>query len=471
DVDTYARALQQDIRAIGQQFGTSLSFQQAQVFGVPQQTLSRLVTNRAFDHETARIGLSIGDEALAEELRSIPNFQGPDGSFDRTAYSFALQNIGLNETQFEETLREEAARTLLQTSVVAGTNMPATYATTLVAHALEERDATYAILPASARQADIPAATDDDLRGFYDANIERYTAPETRDITYAWVTPDMLLDSVDVDEDLMRASYQERFDAFNTPERRLVEQLVMPDADAAQAALDRIAAGGSFEDEVAQRGLDLTDVDLGDVTRADLGDAGDVVFAADVGSLAGPAPSAFGPAIFRINAILPAQETPFEEAREALRRDLALDRARRLVSTVTEDAENELAAGVTLEEIADLTELRTDQITWSAAATGGIADYPAFRGAASQATVDDFPELVELGDGGVFALRLNAVTPPTPMGFDTVSDRVAADWQADQAATALRAQADALATQLGEGQTFDALGLTPISRTGLTRTD
>ncbi|MGB1209406.1 MAG: SurA N-terminal domain-containing protein, partial [Paracoccaceae bacterium] len=242
DVDTYARALQQDIRAIGQQFGTSLSFQQAQVFGVPQQTLSRLVTNRAFDHETARIGLSIGDEALAEELRSIPNFQGPDGSFDRTAYSFALQNIGLNETQFEETLREEAARTLLQTSVVAGTNMPATYATTLVAHALEERDATYAILPASARQADIPAATDDDLRGFYDANIERYTAPETRDITYAWVTPDMLLDSVDVDEDLMRASYQERFDAFNTPERRLVEQLVMPDADAAQAALDRIAA-------------------------------------------------------------------------------------------------------------------------------------------------------------------------------------------------------------------------------------
>ena len=39
------------------------------------------------------------------------------------------------------------------------------------------------------------------------------------------------------------------------------------------------------------RGLTLADVDIGDVTLAELGEAGVGVFAADVGSVVGPLPS------------------------------------------------------------------------------------------------------------------------------------------------------------------------------------
>jgi peptidyl-prolyl cis-trans isomerase D len=45
--------------------------------------------------------------------------------------------------------------------------------------------------------------------------------------------------------------------------------------------------------------------------------------------IAGPLPSEFGPALYRINAILAATETTFEEARETLKPELAADAARR----------------------------------------------------------------------------------------------------------------------------------------------
>ena len=55
-------------------------------------------------------------------------------------------------------------------------------------------------------------------------------------------------------------------------------------------------------------------MDLGDVRKIDLGRAGDAVFAAAAGDIVGPLDSAVGPALFRVNAVLAAQETTFEEA-------------------------------------------------------------------------------------------------------------------------------------------------------------
>lgn len=469
-VQDYYNGLQQDMRAIGQQFGTTLSFEQAQMFGVPQQTLSRLVTTRAFDNETAQIGLSVGDETLAQELRQIPSFNGSDG-FDRDAYRFILENAGLTEAEFEATLRDETARTLLQSSIVAGTSLRTTYAETLLTYQLEKRSITMAQLTDGDLVTAPPPADEAALRAYYDANIAQYTSPEVRDISFAWITPDMLLDSVEVPEEDLRSSYEERYDEFNLPERRLVEQLVFPDDASARAALDRIASGGSFEEEVAARGLDLADTDLGDVTHEALKGAGDVVFAASVGDIVGPAPSDFGPALFRVNATLPAQATSFEDAREALRRDLGSDQARRQVAVLAEEAINELAAGATVEDLPSVTALVAGQIDWTEQSQDGIAAYPAFRTQAQQAQISDFAEILELGDGGVFALQLNSITAPAPIPFEDIAETVARDQNISARADALLSQATDLAAQLQEGVAFEGVGLSAESRDGLLRTD
>ncbi|CAN0259911.1 unnamed protein product, partial [Chrysoparadoxa australica] len=212
------------------------------------------------------------------------------------------------------------------------------------------------------------------------------------------------------------------------------------------AALARIDAGEAvFEDLVEARGLDLSDTDMGDVTRGDLGKAADAVFGAEVGQVVGPAPTTLGPALFRINAGLPAQLTSFEDAVPALRGELALDRARRVIDTQMQSFDDELAAGVTLDELAESTDLVIGTLGWTGENDEDIAGYPAFREAAEAIDISDYPAIAQLGDGGVFAVRLDEVLPPEPFPYEEVELRVQADWRRAQTADALFARAEALA--------------------------
>ncbi|MFC6586619.1 SurA N-terminal domain-containing protein [Sulfitobacter pacificus] len=123
-VDSYARQLQNEMQAISSQTGQPLPFARAQEIGLDRAVLQRLVRNRALDHETGELGLSIGDEALRNEILQIASFQGVNGEFDREGYRFALQQGGVSEAEFEISLREEAARTLLQGAVLGASKCP-----------------------------------------------------------------------------------------------------------------------------------------------------------------------------------------------------------------------------------------------------------------------------------------------------------------------------------------------------------
>ncbi|WGW02931.1 peptidyl-prolyl cis-trans isomerase [Tropicibacter oceani] len=469
-VDGYARALQNEIRAIEAQVGQPVSFVQAQAMGLPQRVLSQMVVSAALENEAATLGISVGDQQLAEELNNIQAFHGPDGKLDRVAYAAALDNIGLTEREFEEQLRGESAATLLQGAVLAGTRLPDTYIDTLIDYAAERRAFTWAELGAEALTTGLPVPTDAELTTWYEANIDRFTLPETKQITYAWLTPDMIVDTVEVDEQSLRDAYAEREAEFNMPERRLVERLVFGDQAQAQAAADRLAAGETtFEALVEERGLTLSDTDMGDVTRADLDGAADAVFAAEVGDIAGPAPTGLGPALFRLNAVLPAQETTFEEAQPVLRDALALDRARRVIDGMAQSLDDELAAGATLEELAQDSDLQLGQIGWSAETAEGIASYEAFREAAQALTADDYPQIGQLGDGGIFAMRLEEIRDPAPQPFEDVRDAVEQGWEQQARTDALLEQAQSLAEQMRGGASFEDLGLTARAETGLSR--
>lgn len=469
-VNDYSRALQNEMRAFEAQTGQPMTLDQAQQFGLDRQVLAQVVTNAALDDEAARIGLSVGDDQVAEALSQVGAFQGPDGKFNRESYAFALRNTGLTEAEFEDDLRSESARNLLNSAVYSGTTLPDTYVDTLLGWAGETRDFTWARLGADALETGLPVATDEELQTWYDAHVAQFTLPETKVITYAWITPDMIVDSVELDEATLRAAYDERSAEFNLPERRLVERLVFGNEAEAQQAMDRITSGEiGFEGLVEERGLQLADTDLGDVTKGELGEAGDGVYALDTGEVAGPLPSNLGPALYRVNAILHAQETPFEEAVPSLRDELALDRARRVIEGMAQSLDDELAGGATLEELASDTEMELGTIAWTQQSDETIAGYDAFREAAQAVTADDYPSISDLGDGGVFALRLDEIRPPAPRPFEEVRDEVAAGWDKDKTTEMLVAQAEDLAQQIAGGASFADLGLEPTREQTLTR--
>ena len=98
-----------------------------QNFGIDQIVLQRLVGRAALDNEAQRIGLSVGDEQVARDIRAVAAFQGVDGEFDRESYEFVLDRNGLTPGQFEEQIRADTARGLLQAAVAGGVAIPQVY--------------------------------------------------------------------------------------------------------------------------------------------------------------------------------------------------------------------------------------------------------------------------------------------------------------------------------------------------------
>ncbi|WP_417249037.1 peptidyl-prolyl cis-trans isomerase [Celeribacter sp.] len=472
DVNTYARALQNEIAAFEAQTGVQVTIQEAEAFGFTNTVLDGLLTRAALDGEAGRIGISIGDDAVRREILATPAFQGIDGSFDPELYDLALERTGMSRTEFEAGVRIDAARALLQGALATGVTMPETYSKVITEWLGERRSIETATLTAANLETPVGTPDEEQINAYYEANAAAYTAPEARDITYAWLSPAMLSDSVEVDETLLRELYDENIAQFKRPERRLVERLVFDTEENAQAAADRITAGESdFAAEVEARGLELIDTDLGDVTATDLGAAAEVVFEIDDIGVVGPAMTDLGPAIFRINGILEASETPFEEARDDLAVELATDAARRDIAARLEEFDNMLAEGYTLEDLAKETEMVLDQINWTNASEDDIAAYEAFAEAARSVTEDDYPEIIELSDGGVFALRLNGIVPATLRPLDEVRDQVIADWIASETMTRLRARAEELETEVASGTALSTLGLPLETFEEITRRD
>ena len=469
-VDQYARQLQQEIRAIEAQTGESLSFARAQEMGLDRAVLQRIVRNRALDHEADEMGLSIGDATLRDEIVAISAFQGIDGNFDREGYRFALQQSGMSEAEFERSIREEAARGLLQRAILGGVSMPDTYARTLVDYVAEQRSFTWARLSESDLDTPVAAPTEEELQAYYDANTDDFMLPASKSITYAWLRPEDLLDEIEVPEEELRAEYDARSDEYDQPERRLVERLVFANEEAAtQAAAALEVDGTTFEALVEERGLALADVDMGDVAKSDLDAAGDAVFGAQSGDIVGPLPTSLGPALFRVNAVLPAQNVPFEEAREVLEETLAISRATRAVEARAQEIDDRLAGGATLEDLAEETKMNLGTIDWTQESSEGIAAYGAFREAAASLSADAFPQIDQLEDGGVFAMRLDETKPERPEPFEQARDAVETAWRDAQIVEALTAKAESLTGTLAEADGFEAAGLTPQLGEGLTR--
>lgn len=466
----YARGVQAQINAFQRQTGQQMTFQQAQAFGLDRMALGQLISDAALENEVERLGISAGDQNVARDIQRVSAFQNLSGSFDRQTYELALRQNGITASEFEEQMRGDLATGLLRRAIGAGLDTPDIFVDALYAYARETRDVTWARLTADDLSEPVTEPTDEELAAYHEANPDDFTRPETKVISYAWLTPAMLTETIEVDEEQVRALYDDRESEYNRPERRLVERLVFSDEAAAQEAKDRIDAGEiTFEELVENRGLTLADIDRGDVSQDDLGAAGEEVFALTEPGIVGPLPSGVGPALFRMNGILAAEETSFEEAREELEEEAAADRARRIILDLVPEVEDVLAGGADMTLLAERTDLEAGTIEWNEENVEGIAAYDTFREAAASATKGGFAEVIELEDGGIVALSVDEVLEPALRPLDEVRAEVAEAWTLKKQQVSLTSLANTLADELREGREMAGLGLNLKTNRGMTR--
>jgi len=475
-VNEYVRAVNLESQRISQQVGRQFSIDQMRAFGIDQQVLTQLLNSAAIDNEAEKLGISVGDETIRTSLLSNRAFQGPDGNFDETSYEFALQNAGMTPSEYDQVLREETTRELFRQGVVRGIRLEDTAATEIMKFLGQRRSIEWVRLDASHLDVPVGTPSDAELTTFHGENEADYTLPETRLITYAYVTEDLLLNDVTVTDASLQELFEERSLEFNAPARRIADRIVFGSTEDAQAAIDGITSGAqSFSDVAQARGLLPEDMDQGEVTEADLNDAARaLLFGTEELGVYGPVDTNLGPAIYRINAVLDATNITLADVRDELRRELAREEAAALIQDEMDAIDDLIAGGATIEDVARETFMELGAIALTAQTDDGLAADQAFREEGFTAAEGEDRDLTSLSDG-IFVLRVDEIKDPTLQPLEDVRADVEAAWVLSETTSRLTDLGGSLKERIDGGEALgeiaSELNMTVIEEAPLGRND
>ena len=92
--------------------------------------------------------------------------------------------------------------------------------------------------------------------------------PETKMITYVILTPEMLSEEIEIDQQVLEEVYAQRISEFRQEEKRRAERLVFLTTQEAETALQSIKnENTSFSQFVNERGLTGSEIDIGFRTK------------------------------------------------------------------------------------------------------------------------------------------------------------------------------------------------------------
>ena len=444
-VNQYVRALQTELRNTSQQFGQQLTFQQLQAFGIQQRVLARIVTDKLLENEALKLSLSVNDKTVRDNIVSLSAFKGPDGSFNQDAYNFALETAGYTKAEFEEEIRAETARNILSQGILSGNVINNLQAEIMASFLLEKRSFNVQILKPGSFKFSIKEPTDEELALFLEENIENYTVPQGKIITYAILEPAMLLDGIDSTDTILRKIYEDQTQEYNKPEQRIVDRISFLTIDDANSVIADInAAVTDFDTLLKDRNLTYEDVLYGTFTKDQLPAGKKQVFDAKPGEVVGPVETDLGPSIFRVKEIIPSKKISFEEAKPTLEKDYRLSEATKLIDERIEDSQNLLAAGGTLEELGKEIGYRIENILFNSKASMPILENRIFNSTAQTAKINDFPEIKELPNGGLFALRVDEIIEARKQEVDEIREELTDEWQKEERQNKLNDKAESM---------------------------
>lgn len=482
--DEFRRRFEQARQQARQQQGDAFDSAAFEDVDNKRRVLDTMVDEQLLDLLAEREQIRIGESAVAEELKKLPEFQA-DGAYSPDLYRLGLAARGMTHAQFMAIVRNDMARSVIPSQVVGSGLATADEVDAFLTLSQQTRDLALFELPTPAAPAEPDEAA---LKAWYEANGDRYRSEEKVAIEFVEIDASMLEVPASADEQTLRDRYEEQRSRFVTePQREAAHILVAVPADAdaeadaaARARIEALAA------QVRAEGADFAAVarensdDLG--SKAEGGYLGPVeagVFAPAfeealnglqaAGDIAGPVRTADGWHLIQLVSLVPGSERSFDEVRaeleaefQATERDrLFSDLSNRLIEAVYKDP----TALAPAAESVGLTVQRTG--LFGRAGGDGIAAIPAVREAAftdNQKLERQTSDAIEIGPEHIVVIHVIEHQPEATLPYEQVAVRVRADLVADGLAKASEAQAQALLARAQAGETLDALA-TEVGRT------
>src|SRR6185436_8147980 len=225
------------------------------------------------------LGIIATDDVVRHAIQTDPNFQGPDGKFDRNRFERILAGSELSEQGYVELLRRDLTAGQLIGAVSTAVDVPPILTETLYRQRNERRVAEVAVVAVDPK-VEIPAPEENVLKDWYEAHKDQFQAPEYRAVSIAVLSPEVLAKDIQVTDEEIASEYQARKDTISRPERRDLVQVVTNDEATAKRIEERVHGGADLATAAQEAGAPAP-VELGLVEVNSLpGSVGDAAFAA-----------------------------------------------------------------------------------------------------------------------------------------------------------------------------------------------
>jgi peptidyl-prolyl cis-trans isomerase D len=331
----------------------------SRMFDAPQaraSTLDVLLSEKAVQHEAARLRIAISDARLKELISAVPQFQ-QNGKFDYDTYLRLLQTRGFSEGSFEARVRMDLGRQTLDAGVTAGAMAPRTVIERLLALESERRQ----VRRLQFRPEDFIARTkvsEDAIKSEYESNKDQYRTLESVKAEYLVLRLDDLAARTPVSEAALREFYDKNKSRWSTSEQRRASHILItagkdgsaPDKTAARKLAEELlqqvrAKPGDFARLARERSKDPGSAaaggDLGWFGRAMMTKAfEDAAFALKQGQISDVVESEFGYHIIMVTGVKAAQARPFEEVRPVIEAEIRKQAAQKSYAELADQFTN-----------------------------------------------------------------------------------------------------------------------------------
>jgi peptidyl-prolyl cis-trans isomerase D len=466
----FKRDFDLQLRNINQQSGQAISSQDAAARGLDKEVLQALVQQETLQEVILRSGILPSDQLFAEQLRKIPAFFNPvTGAFDKNQYRQLLQQNQVSEAQFEREQRDQIAAVHFLTGASAGMRAPLTYTAVFAAMNEQARSADwFAIDPRSVGTPTPP--TDAQLTAMMKQFADRLRQPETRQISLVRFSAQNLAPTLTPDP----AAVQKRFDfekgRLSTPERRSFVQITLKNAGEAQAAAARLAKG---EDPTAvAKSFGVKPISYANVPQATVPDprVGEAAFKLQPGQASGPIQGEFNFAVVKLAAIIPAKPATLEDVRPQIETEVRAEAAAEKVYDQVQKYEDVHATGAQLVQAAKAAGVQVFSLPAFTSEGKTLQGQPV-TGLNQKMVADVFnltqggeTDVVDLGKGEYYAIRLEKVNPSALPSLDQIRAPLTQLYMQQQVVQRLKAKADGYVDRVKKGESMDAVAASAGSK-------
>lgn len=482
-VERFRQSYNEQMQRLIRQIGKPIPADQARALGLHRQLLGQMIAEAALDENIRQLGLNVPNDLIAQRIRNDPTFRGITGQFDPNRFNAILRELGYTEARYVQERRRQMLQQQIVRSLTGELTIPATAIDVQNRFANELRALDYVVLGPDQAGA-IKDPTPEELTKFFDERKNLFRAPEFRKVDVVILSADALAKTMTVSDEDARKVYESERAKFVTPERRAVHQIVFPnEADASEALAKIKQPDMGFEKYAASPERKGSEINLGMVPKSQILDpaVAEAAFALQPNSTSEPIKGRFGTVIVNVGKVEPEIVKPFDEVAADLKRDIALERARKEVRALYDKLEDERGGGGTLAELAKKVGLKVrtiDAIDRSGRAPDGtpvpqLPEAANLFSAIFNAEVGTENDAVQLANGdGYLWFEVVSTTPSRERPLDEVRERVIERWRNDQVAAKLKELAKevaekAKATTLSEAAA--AAGAKPQFIVGLRR--